>query len=193
MTIQRLTCLFEKRVNQSIYWRSIPPAPQGIEEAHGPTRKRIGKTQQKYQEDCIAGKGFNSLGHYILVHKFIPVPRATKMPEAKAAVGKEWGKARKNASMANDESQEQEEVIQEVQKEGRTVHFATLMGRPLKSSELDQKFHKYVGRVVLRGDIVKDDSGSYAVCAEQGSSAANDGRKSHGCHCKTARMRKTSS
>ena len=28
------------------------------------------------------------------------------------------------------------------------------------------------GRVVLRGDIVKDDSGSYAVCTEQGSSAS---------------------
>ena len=66
-----------------------------------------------------------------------------------------------------------QEVIQEVQKEGRTVHFATLMGlRHLKSSELDQKFQKYVGRVVLRGDIVKDDSVSYAVCAEQGSSAS---------------------
>ena len=31
---------------------------------------------------------------------------------------------------------------------------------------------KYKGRVVLRGDIVKDDSGSYAVFAEQGSSAS---------------------
>ena len=28
------------------------------------------------------------------------------------------------------------------------------------------------GRVVLRGDIVKDDSGSYAVFTEQGSSAS---------------------
>ena len=28
------------------------------------------------------------------------------------------------------------------------------------------------GRVVLRGDIVKDDSGSYAVLTEQGSSAS---------------------
>ena len=31
---------------------------------------------------------------------------------------------------------------------------------------------KYKGRVVLRGDIVKDDSGSYAVFIEQGSSAS---------------------
>ena len=30
-------------------------------------------------------------------------------------------------------------------------------------SELDNKFPKYKGRVVFRGDAVKDDSGSYAV------------------------------
>ena len=33
---------------------------------------------------------------------------------------------------------------------------------PLKNSELEPQFQKYKGRVVLRGDIVKDDSGSYA-------------------------------
>ena len=36
----------------------------------------------------------------------------------------------------------------------------------------NQNFQKYKGRVVLRGDIVKDDSGSYAVLTEQGSSAS---------------------
>ena len=35
-----------------------------------------------------------------------------------------------------------------------------------------QSTKKYKGRVVLRGDIVKDDSGSYAVFTEQGSSAS---------------------
>ena len=42
----------------------------------------------------------------------------------------------------------------------------------LKTSELEPQFRKYKGRVVLRGDIVKDDSGSYAVFTEQGSSAS---------------------
>ena len=42
----------------------------------------------------------------------------------------------------------------------------------LKNSELEPKFQKYKGRVVLRGDIVKDDSGLYAVFTEQGSSAS---------------------
>ena len=42
----------------------------------------------------------------------------------------------------------------------------------LKNAELEAKDQKYKGRVVLRGDIVKDDSGSYAVFTEQGSSAS---------------------
>ena len=41
-----------------------------------------------------------------------------------------------------------------------------------ENAELEAKHQKYKGRVVLRGDIVKDDSGSYAVFTEQGSSAS---------------------
>ena len=46
-------------------------------------------------EDHIAGKGENSLQHYNLVHKFIPMPQAMKIPAAKAAVDKEWVKLEK--------------------------------------------------------------------------------------------------
>ena len=42
----------------------------------------------------------------------------------------------------------------------------------LKNAELEPKHQKYKGRVVLRGGIVKDDSGSYAVFTEQRSSAS---------------------
>ena len=42
----------------------------------------------------------------------------------------------------------------------------------LKNAELEAKHQEYKGRVVLRGDVVKDDSGSYAVFTEQGSSAS---------------------
>ena len=47
----------------------------------------------------------------------------------------------------------------------------------LKTSELEPKLQKYEGRVVLRGGIVKDDSGANAVFSEQGSSASNSGSK----------------
>ena len=42
----------------------------------------------------------------------------------------------------------------------------------LKNAELEAKHHKYKGRLVLRTDSVEDDSGSYAVFTEQGSSAS---------------------
>ena len=41
----------------------------------------------------------------------------------------------------------------------------------LKNAELEPKLQKHEGRVVLRSDIVKDDSGSHAVFTEQSSSA----------------------
>ena len=64
-------------------------------------------------------------------------------------------------------------MIEEERNKGRKVHFASLMDLcHLKNSELEPKNQKYKGRVVLRGDIVKDDSGSYAVFTEQGSSAS---------------------
>ena len=64
-------------------------------------------------------------------------------------------------------------VIDEARTSGATVHFASLMDIcHLKNAELEAKHQKYKGRVVLRGDIVKDDSGSYAVFTEQGSSAS---------------------
>ena len=46
-------------------------------------------------EDHIAGKGMNSLSHYNLVHKFILLPQARKIPVAKAAVDKDWENLRK--------------------------------------------------------------------------------------------------
>ena len=64
-------------------------------------------------------------------------------------------------------------MIDEARMSGATVHFAPLMDTcHLKNAGLETKHQKYKGRVVLRGDIVKDDSGSYAVFTEQGLSAS---------------------
>ena len=57
------------------------------------------------------------------------------------------------------------------QRDGWKVHFATVMYMcHLKHADLEPKFQKYTGRIVLRGD--KDDSGAFAVFTEQGSSAS---------------------
>ena len=61
------------------------------------------------------------------------------------------------------------EVTYEARTKGIKVHFASLMDIcHLKNAELETKHQTYEGRVVLRGDIVKDDSGSCAVFTEQG-------------------------
>ena len=50
-----------------------------ILEADESTRMCMGNSIPHNHEDQIAGKGENSLQHYNLVHKFIPMPQATKM------------------------------------------------------------------------------------------------------------------
>ena len=57
-------------------------------EADESTRMRMGNSILHCPQDHIAGKGENSLQHYNLVHKFIPMPQAMKIPAAKAAVDK---------------------------------------------------------------------------------------------------------
>ena len=64
-------------------------------EADESARKRSEGTLHKDHEDHIAGKGINSLSHDNLVQKFIPMPQTMKIPEAKAAVEKEWEHWRK--------------------------------------------------------------------------------------------------
>ena len=124
-------------------------------------------------KDHIAGKGDNSLQHYNLVHKFILMPKAVKIPAAKAAVDKECEKLEKFSAWNLTKVRSKKEVIDEARTSGATVHFASLMDIcQLKNAELEAKRQKCKGRVVLRGGIVKDDSGSYAVFTEQGSSAS---------------------
>ena len=144
-----------------------------ILEADESKRLRMGESSPNHPEDHIAGKGENSLQHYNLVHKFVPMPQAIKNPAAKAAVDKEWENLEKFSAWNLTKVKSKKEVIDEARTAGATVHFASLMDIcPLKNAELEAKHQKYKGRVVLHGDIVKDNSGSYAVFTEQGSSAS---------------------
>ena len=85
--------------------------------------------------------------------------------------GKNWRKFRRGI-------RSKKEVIDEGRTKGAKVHFASLMDIcHLKNAELGAKHQKYKGRVVLRGDIVKDDSGSHAVFTEQGSASQTTATK----------------
>ena len=105
-----------------------------------------------------------------LVHKIIPMPQAMKIPAAKVSSGRGMGKIGENFGVEPDKVRNTKEVIDEARTKGAKVHFASLMDIcHLKNAELEAKHQKSKCRVVLRGDIVKDDSGSYAVFTEQGS------------------------
>ena len=142
-------------------------------EASESTRLRMGNSVPNYHEDHIAGKGENSLQHYNLVHKLIPMPQAMKILAAKAAVEKEWEKLEKIPAWDLTKVRSKSEVIDEARTKGVKVHFPSPMDIcHLKNAECETKHQKYKFRIGLRGDIVKDDSGSHAIFTEQGSSAS---------------------
>ena len=53
------------------------------------------ETLSKDHDDHIAEKGFHSLSHHNLVHKFVPMLQAIKNLDATAAVDKGWEKLEK--------------------------------------------------------------------------------------------------
>ena len=96
-------------------------------EADESTRLRMGESLPNHHDDQLAGKGDNSLQHYNLVHKFIPMSQAMKIPAAKAAVDKEWEKLEKISAWNLTKVSSKKEVIDEARPKGAKVHFASLM------------------------------------------------------------------
>ena len=116
-------------------------------EFHESTRPRKEQSLLKDHEDHIASKGNNSVNHYNLVHKSIPMYGACRgNSRCKCSSGKRMEEARHDPMVRQKQSPR-----------------CYVRGVRTKNSE---------GRVALRGDIVKDDSGAHAVFTEQGSSAS---------------------
>ena len=97
-----------------------------ILEADESTRMRMGNSIPHHHEDHIAGKGENSLQHYNLVHKFIPMPQAMKIPAAKAAVDKECEKLAKISAWNLTKVKRQ--VIDDARTSGAAVSFCIING-----------------------------------------------------------------
>ena len=105
--------------------------------------------------------------HYNLVHKFFPVPQAMQILDAKAAVDKKWKKLETIPASNLEKVKSKKEVILQTQRVTENVFFAPLTDIcQLKNSELELQSHKYNGRLVLLGGIVKEDF------TEKGSSAS---------------------
>ena len=135
-------------------------------------------------------------GQFTTTLQFIPMPQAMKIPAAKAAVDKEWEKLDwKDPGVEPDESQKRERGDRWSNDEGRKSSFCLTDGH-LSFEECwigGKAPKKKKGRVALRGDIVKDDSGSYAAFTEQGSSASQMTAAKVMEIIQTARMLKASS
>ena len=67
----------------------------GVVDADECTRPRLESVGHNLDQDHITAKGMNSMTHYSVVHKFIPMPQALKSSVAKGAVEKEWEKPEK--------------------------------------------------------------------------------------------------
>ena len=123
-------------------------------------------------EDHIAGKGMSSLNHNNLVHKYILIPQAMKIPEANAAVEKRMEKLGKMSARQLTKVRNKREVIDEARKEGKTVHFCVIDGHLSSEEFLVGTIISKIQRPSCTPRWVKDDSGSNAVFTEQGSSAS---------------------
>ena len=156
-------------------------------EASESKRLRMGESSPNHHEGHIAGEGDKSLHRDNLVHKSIPMPQAMKIPAAKAAVDKEWEKLKKMSAWDLTKVRSDKEVIDEARTKCTQIHLASFVDICHFNAELETKRQKYKGRVVLRGDIVKDDYSTRII------SITNDSSKSHGYHLQTARLRWTSS
>ena len=144
---------------------------------------------QRYHEDhlCERNKFIESIQFCTQVNSDVSSFNNTG---CKSSSGKAWEKLGENTGMAADESQKQERGDRGSKEQGQKSSFRVTGGY----SELEPTFQKCKGRVVLRGDIVKDNSVSYVVFTEQGSSAPQmTAAKSHGHYFKTTGMRRTSS
>ena len=143
-----------------------------ILEASESTRMRKEESLPNFHEDHIAGKGNNSLQHDNLAHKFIPVSN-NEDTRSKSSSGQRMGKTWKDSGVGQTKSQKHLTWLmkQEKKVEKYTSHhwWTSLIWR---MPNWIQSTKKIKGWVVLRGDIVKDDSGSCAAFTEQGSSAS---------------------
>ena len=111
-----------------------------ILEADESTRMRMGNSIPHNHKDHIAGKGENSLQHYNLVHKFIPVPQSYENSCSKGSGGQGMWKIGENFGV---EVRSKKEVIDEARTKGAKVHLASLMDMcHLKNAELEAKHQK---------------------------------------------------
>ena len=112
------------------------------------------------------------LHNYLGVVQNFKIDEAMKIPEAKNALDTEWTRLIKETfDWKNPRGYR--DVQREAEAANMSIHFAQLLQLiGLKHSELDKKFQKWKGRVVIKGDQMKDQAYQAAIFQELSSSAS---------------------
>ena len=111
---------------------------------------------------------------FALVHQPVPANEMLTNKESVKALEKEWTKLEGKDAWKIDTVREKSEVAEEARKTERKIHFGRLMQLcHIKNYQLDRKLWQYKGRIVFRGDNVRDENGQFAVFSEQGTSASH--------------------
>ena len=114
------------------------------------------------------------MSHYWLVHTPITIPKAMKIPAARAASDEKRLKPAMLLAWTELTVRAKANVTGEDLNKKTSVHLATIMDVcHWKHSKMAEHLQMYRGQVALRGDIVKYDAGCQAVFAEQGASASH--------------------
>ena len=144
-----------------------------ILEASESTRMRMEESLPKYHEDHIAGKGDNSLQYYIWYTKIFLCLKQWRYPQQK----QQWIKNGRNLKSSRRGTKQKSEVNQrwlmnqEKKVEKYTsLHWWTSVIWRMPNWRQSTKNTKV--ELCFEATFVKDDSGSYAVFTEQGSSAS---------------------
>ena len=113
---------------------------------------------RRTHQEHVAPAGYQSSDFYALVHKQVSNPYA--IPEAKQAVQKEWTELEMKPAWDVRAVKPKAEVQARSRKNKVIVNFGRLMELcHVKNAELPKEYQSYKGRIVFRGDDIKDEEG----------------------------------
>ena len=144
-----------------------------IMESQESTRQRVESSPLAKHKDHSAGNGFTSMTHYYLVHKFIPMPQAMRIPDAKAAVDKEWQNLETIPAWKLEKVKSKKEVLLEAQRDKKR-------GVRTKIAKIQRQSRAPWWHCKRRLWSLRSLHWTGLVCV------SNDSSESNGCHCETA-------
>jgi DNA (cytosine-5)-methyltransferase 1 len=136
---------------------------------------KVRRSQREHQERHSSSIGCEP--YWNMIHHEVSIKEAMQIEEGKKALDTEWSKLEKPegrpACWDVNKPESKAVVMQRGRDQGIEYHFGSIKALcHIKNYELDPSMWKYKGRIVFRGDLVKDETGHKAVFTEQSTSAS---------------------